>query len=210
MDENTNITLKEHEIRTSEWEFSELSDRLYTWFDRFNQRFFENRLKIPVLSFERTRVQNLGHFVLNRNSLGLKWNINVNSRYTDLPFIDVLAILLHELVHLWIQEFGRKKEKGSQNNYHIKEFRIKAGEIGIPSDKYGRGLGYQNPFLSLLKKHEVSLESKVFSELEPDFRPEKGRSKLKKWSCGCTNVRVAIKDFRAKCLKCGNEFCLGQ
>ena len=31
--------------------------------------------------------------------------------------------------------------------------------------------------------------------------PGEGGSKLKKWSCGCTNVRVAVADFRAVCLK---------
>ena len=36
------------------------------------------------------------------------------------------------------------------------------------------------------------------------------KSKLKKWTCGCTNVRVAVSDFRARCLKCGNEFKLAE
>jgi hypothetical protein len=34
----------------------------------------------------------------------------------------------------------------------------------------------------------------------------KGTSKLKKWTCGCTNLRVGIKDLMAMCLKCGNRF----
>jgi hypothetical protein len=41
--------------------------------------------------------------------------------------------------------------------------------------------------------------------LPPTVKP-KGKSKLKKWSCGCTNIRVAVKEFEAKCLKCGREF----
>ncbi len=35
----------------------------------------------------------------------------------------------------------------------------------------------------------------------------RGDSKLKKWSCGCpVNVRVAVADFRAVCLDCGEQF----
>jgi len=34
----------------------------------------------------------------------------------------------------------------------------------------------------------------------------KGSSKLRKYSCGCTSVRVAQKKFHALCLNCGNEF----
>lgn len=31
-------------------------------------------------------------------------------------------------------------------------------------------------------------------------------SPFAKFSCGCTTVRVAKSDFRARCLECGNEF----
>jgi hypothetical protein len=34
-----------------------------------------------------------------------------------------------------------------------------------------------------------------------------GSSKLKKWSCRCpVNVRVAVADFEARCLRCGSLF----
>ena len=37
----------------------------------------------------------------------------------------------------------------------------------------------------------------------------RGTSKLKKWTCSClrpVNVRVAVDDFHAKCLRCGGLF----
>jgi len=34
----------------------------------------------------------------------------------------------------------------------------------------------------------------------------RGESKLEKWTCGCTYVRVAVADFQALCLKCGKVF----
>jgi hypothetical protein len=62
-----------------------------------------------------------------------------------------------------------------------------------------------------LKKHGIVFDRAA--ELKPDgilkIPPKaklKGKSKLKKWTCGCTNIRVAVKDFDAKCLKCGNRF----
>jgi len=214
MDEATNRTIKEHEIQTNEWVFSDLSQELYTWFDLFNKRFFENKLQNPVISFQKTRINSLGHFVLDRNEFGLKWNINLNRRYVDLPLIDKLSILLHEQCHLWQQEFGKKKSNGSRNNYHNVEFRAKAYELGIPSSIYGVTLAYKDPFLLYLKEHGVDLKSELFSDdgccgefiaKYKGFR-KKGKSKLKKWSCGCTNIRVAVSDFWAKCLNCGNEF----
>ncbi len=37
--------------------------------------------------------------------------------------------------------------------------------------------------------------------------PKRPGSKLKKWSCGCTNVRVAV-ELDALCRRCGRPFAL--
>jgi hypothetical protein len=211
MDEATNKTIKEIEICTKQWKFSNLSEQLYIWFDRFNERFFNNVLKPPVISFEKTSSRTLGHYVIGRNAFGLKWNININRQYVGSDLASTLATLLHEAIHLWQEEFGKKKGKRNRNNYHNVEFRTKAKLIGIPCNNYGVTLHYQDPFVSLLRDHGVSVKCKVSTVVESEkihIEPTFGRSKLKKWSCGCTNVRVAVADFRAKCLKCNNEFQL--
>lgn len=208
MDEIINETLREHETRTDEWLFCQLSNDLYAMFGHFNKRFFDSKLKTPVISFERTRCNNLGHFVLDRNACGLKWNININRLYTDLPLADTLATLLHEMVHQWQQEFGKRKRKSRHGNYHNVEFRGKAKEIGISCNESGVSLFYANPFVAFMKSHGVSVEQRSFVDYERVLPKTRGKSKLKKWTCGCTNVRVAVRDFRAKCLKCGNDFSL--
>jgi hypothetical protein len=40
----------------------------------------------------------------------------------------------------------------------------------------------------------------------PPEPSEPGNSIPDSWSCGCTNARVGVADFRALCLKCGHEF----
>ena len=69
-DEDINKVVKENEIQAEGWVFSNLSELLYDWFDRFNERFFENNLKTPAISFEKTRKNSLGHFVIGRNAYG--------------------------------------------------------------------------------------------------------------------------------------------
>jgi hypothetical protein len=206
MDETINKNVRDHEIQTSQWHFSQLSEELYAWFHRFNEHFFDRKLQNPVISFARTRCTNLGHFVIDRNQFGLKWNININRLYVDLPMFETLATLLHEMAHQWQQEYGKKKRKSSRGNYHNVEFRQKAEEMGIPSSQSGVSLYYTNPFVSFLRKHGVDVEQRSFSDDETLPEVTQYGSKLKKWSCGCTNVRVAISDFRAQCLKCGNRF----
>jgi hypothetical protein len=67
-----------------------------------------------------------------------------------------------------------------------------------------------DPFIHLLRQHGVEFNTNDITEggliIIPPKPIHKGRSKLKKWTCGCTNVRVAIRDFQAKCLKCENRF----
>ncbi|MEI9475056.1 MAG: SprT-like domain-containing protein [Deltaproteobacteria bacterium] len=208
MDESTNSTIREHEILTNDWEFSRLSEELYTWFDRFNQRFFGDKLQPPAISFRRTRVNTLGHYVIDRNEFGLKWNININRLYADLPIGVTLATLLHEMVHQWEEGGGKRK---TRKNYHTVGFRTKAELLGIPCNQRGVSLAYRDPFRSLLREYGIDLDdvrSGDDPDTETDVKGIPGNSKLKKWTCGCTNVRVAVQDFRAKCLKCGNEFRL--
>jgi hypothetical protein len=72
-----------------------------------------------------------------------------------------------------------------------------------------RQIGGGDPLVFLLKKHGV-ISNYVMApdgiiKATPIVKP-KGNSKFKKWTCGCTNVRVAVKDFETKCLKCCREF----
>lgn len=64
------------------------------------------------------------------------------------------------------------------------------------------------PFLRLLREKGVRVPETA--ALERDRRPRaRVGSKLKKWSCGCdrpVNVRDAVTDFRAVCLKCNRLF----
>ena len=210
MDEVINRTIKEHEIQTDEWLFSKLSEQMYIWVDRFNERFFDRKLQTPVISFRRTRVKTLGHYVIDRNEFGLKWNININRLYSDLPIGITLATLLHEMIHQWKEGGGGSK---TRKNYHSVTFRRKAELLGIPCNERGVTLAYRDPFRSLLREYGIDFDEvigKYDLETETDIIGIPGNSKLKKWSCGCTNVRVAIEDFRAKCLKCMNVFQLAE
>ena len=87
--------------------------------------------------------------------------------------------------------------------------------IGIPCNSHGITTEIKDPFVSFLNENGVKVEAIKPQEEENEeyimFGENNKRgpgSKLKKWTCGCTNVRVAIDDFQAKCLKCGNKFFL--
>lgn len=200
--EDINQQIKDHEASVSDWQFQQLAETLYRWHGLFNQAFFEFKLQTTVISFEQRRVNNFGHYVVGRNPIGVHHNINLNAIHVGMPLWRVLSTLVHEMVHQWETQVHQRRTGGW---YHTKTFRKKLSEIGIACNHQGHHLHYDYPFLSFLEKHGVNV-----TEVEQEnirFLPLKGKSKLKKYQCGCPiNVRVADSRFSATCNHCHQPF----
>ncbi len=83
-------------------------------------------------------------------------------------------------------------------------FAPKRVELGLLVDEKGvTQYAERSPFKDVLSTFGIETSEE---ESPINASSVRGKSKLKKWTCGCTNVRVAVADFRALCLKCGNEF----
>jgi len=209
---NINLAIMENEVDNSDWEMNTLASELYWWVDFFNAVFFRDELApIPALTFEKTRVNNLGYYRIGFNDFAVRDQINLNRLYINRPMFETLQTLVHEMVHSW-EHIYVPEDKRTKSWYHTKAFRTKLALIGILTNEKGCHIAVGDPFRYLLRQHGVEPEEGTGTEdgnglivIPPKVKP-KGKSKLKKWSCGCTNVRVAIQDFQAKCLKCGNEF----
>ena len=200
--EKINAAIREHEISV-QWEHQPLAREMHRWFDIFNAEFFEGALPTPFLQFERARQSNLGHYRPGRNAVGAQHEINLNALHLDQPLPEILGTLLHEIVHQW-QEIHGKPGKGG---YHNQQFTEKCAALGIPcTGGYNSyGLGYTKPFVLLLREHGVQAEIVLPSILSEPPAAVRGASKMKKWRCGCTNIRAAVV-ISAKCLKCDTVF----
>jgi hypothetical protein len=178
--------------------------QLHCWANRFNDAF---HLRVPriTLGIDRLSCSRLGQFRPGHNGLGLEAEIVINKRHVpESETWQVLGTLLHELLHGWQQVYGRP----GRNNYHNVQYRRKAQSLGLVVDKYGHThYEAESPFTRLLREHGVEL-ARIEQQLPHMAQPVGGSSKLKKWTCGCTNVRVAVADFHAQCLKCGGLFCI--
>ena len=209
INEFINSLIKDIEKNIDDWELSGLAWELYWWVYFFNIAFFKDQpVPIPVISFERTKVSSLGHYVIGRNAFGIKENINLNRAHLNRPFWEILSTLLHETCHSW-EHFYIIPGKRKKTWYHSKAFREKMQSFGILCNEKGRHKEIGDPFVFLLKKHGVRFISNTIVDglikMSPRQKP-KGKSKLRKWTCGCTNVRVAVKEFKATCLKCKSRF----
>jgi hypothetical protein len=194
--------LAEHQI-IEPWAGRDAVKFLQAWAERF---IIEFKLDIPqiVLSIDRLAANRYAQFRGGHNGLGLRGEITINSRYlSNREPWQVLGTLLHELLHGWQQAHG---VVGRRNHHNI-EFRDKAWTLGLIIDRRGvTGYRADSEFKRLLAAHDVETPSTADVPKRP---PMKGSSKLKKWCCGCrppVNVRVAVPNFRARCLDCGCEF----
>lgn len=205
-----NSKIREHVETLDSWKNKEMVKTLYKWFDLFNQEFFNNKLDQCVISLQKQRVNNLGHYHTEINDIGLQDNINLNSKNIHRPMWDILFTLLHEQVHQYQRRLGSfsvAKENPPKNpNYHNKEFLQMTSSFGLHHNKKGQKIkAPDGRFVEFLKKHGVEVTETDCK----DVAIFKGKSKLIKYSCECTppiNIRVAVSHFSAICNLCKAEF----
>jgi hypothetical protein len=204
-----------------DWEYAEQARFLYRWAVVFKERLLDpvlvtdrRRLPDPVISFDRMRHETLAAYTLARNPQGLLYEITFNTMHLGRAQWETLETLLHEMVHLWQQNFGQHAVKPPKV-YHNAEFVAKCESLGLhPRPAVG---SHWRPadglFEMLMREHGIAPPDYVVVSLgEKRFdwwdlgKEQKGRSTLAKWSCGCQNVRVGTKEFYAQCLRCGNIF----
>ena len=196
--EEFNSKLRVHACSKDSWRPRLLAKDLYTWAQRFNS-YFSLNLSTPAIGIEAMGVRTLGSYRA-ANGFGLDDEVVLNTRHLDRPMAEVLRTLLHEMLHQWQQRFGTP----GKNNYHNQGYRDKAKELGIPCDEKGQSLGIDpdSPFVGLLGTNGVPVDTTPRVEAPSQKGPG---SKLKKWSCGCTNVRCAV-ELSAHCMKCHQSF----
>lgn len=209
--EKFNTAIIANESDALDWALCSLSSELYWWTAFFNTAFFKAQsVPMPVISFEKKSVKNLGHYVNGRNGFGMKENININRCHLDRPLWEILAILIHEMCHSWQNLYG----KPSTSWFHNKEFKLKMSEMGVvPNDK-GHHVWVTDPFVFFLEKHGIKFGYPKNSEgiiKVPQKPSPRSKSKLKKWECLCgQTARIGKKEFFAVCTLCEEKFALAE
>jgi hypothetical protein len=203
--EPINDQLKDHQIASDDWDKSKLVKELYLWAERF---IFEFKLKtnMPALRIDLIKKSLYGHYRRGRNGFGLRNEIAINETYLEeLKGWEILGVLFHELLHAEEERTG----KPGKNNYHKQPFRNRAESFGLIVDTsgYTQYKPAPSPFFDILNKYGVNIPD-IPQPAIPQNIPSK--AKLKLWICECwpkpVRVRVAISDFRAKCLRCNQNF----
>lgn len=208
--EKINIALKDHQIHIDKWNYQALVIDLHSWAERFILE-FKLKCGTPAIRIDQLRNTCYGHFRLGRNGFGVVNEIAINESYLkDRYYWEILGTLLHELIHAEQQESGTLG-KSVTRNYHNNSFIERVKQFGLIVNRRGQQCYAKtpSPFMNILEKYDVKTPLIID---EPVKSSSRGNSKLKLWECACVpkpiKVRVAIKDFQARCLKCGKIFVL--
>lgn len=182
-------------------------------FDFFNKKLYGGKLLRPIITIQTAgRMNAYGWFAREAwrvTKRGQVPEINMCAEWLTRKPIEVLSTLVHEMVHL--DNWQKEIKDCNQNQYHNKRFMVAAQAIGFEVEKSDRyGYAHTKPTEKLLEiiaaaKVDEGKISLSRSGLYAAAKKKKG-SKLKRWCCGCTNVRVAVADFDATCNLCSNKF----
>ena len=195
-------------------------------FDLLNKAFFEGALARPTITIQSTP-RAYGHFSLREDTwvskIGGTHEINIGAGTLARPIEDVVATLLHEMVHYHnfvngIQDCSRG------NTYHNKRFKEAAEARGLiveRSEHYG--WSHTSPSEALLdfvldnELTDILLNRNEESGFQmtgtgthsgsPFGTPKK--SSTRKYFCPCCGMSIrATKEVRIACLDCDEQMLL--
>lgn len=207
-----------HQRGEQEWDYHFLAGTLDAWYERLDRHFGLALPRVPLRLDPRIRHTCAGYFRAGHNEFGLACEIAVRvppaTGLAALDLGDVIGTLLHELLHLKQELTGVP----GKDNYHNVAFRRLAAGVGLVVDARGRQ-AYEpdGAFLDLLRTHGIAPPAAaaaprgVAAGTVPPTSPSPvrvapRRSRLAKWTCGCTNVWVGVRVLYARCDRCGGRF----
>jgi hypothetical protein len=133
--------------------------------------------------------------------------INISAEYLTAGYEPLMEVLIHEMAHAINSQNGIKD--CSKTQYHNKHFKASAELAGLHVKQGKKGWAYTSIAKGgiaekALKDININRDVFIYQRKEQGSKV-KAPTKMKKWSCGCTNVRCAV-ELLAECQDCGNEF----
>ena len=199
-------------------------------FDLLNKRYFESALSRPIITIQSTP-KAYGHYTLYDawsvdGEKGMR-EINIGAGTLSRPIENIVATLLHEMVHYY-NDLRGVKDCSRGNTYHNKNFRAAAEACGLNvshHDTYGWSVTAPSdglvefcienelPEIRLCRNDIVSFRTGVSGPHNGStgiFATGKKKSSSRKYMCPCCGMSVrATKEVRVMCMDCGEQLVLG-
>lgn len=177
-------------------------------FDLANQEYFENALSKTVITIQ-SNPKNYGHFTINKvwkENTDSFHEINISAESLNRPIQDIIATLVHEMVHLYCVQ-NEIKDTSRGGTYHNKAFKTEAEKRGLKIG-YNSKIGHSptEPTENLIKFVKCNKLDKMFSchrETTGKQAKKKKASSTRKYVCPICGISVrATKEVQIKCAQC--------
>lgn len=188
-------------------------------FRTLNKDKFGGELEMPIITVQSTP-RAYGHITCSRVWESAKgdnqYELNIGAGTLNRPIENVVATLLHEMVHLYnLMHDIRDCSRG--NTYHNKKFKVKAEEVGLIIDHDPRiGWSVTGPSEELIdyiidqgweeiliNRNEAIRIGGRSGNGNGDSNPDKKPSSTRKYQCPCCGISVrATKTVNIICANC--------
>ena len=195
-------------------------------FDMLNNRFFEGALSRPTITIQSTP-RAYGHFSLREDTwvskIGGTHEINIGAGTLARPIEDVVATLLHEMVHYYNYVCG-VQDCSRGNTYHNRKFKEEAEARGLVVERSERyGWSHTSPSEALIDfvldngLTDILLNRNEESGFQitgtgthngSSFTTTK-KSSTRKYICPCCGMSIrATREVNIACLDCDEQMVI--
>ena len=209
--------------------YNRVAGYLNSIFQLLNERYFESALSRPVITIQSTP-KAYGHYTLYDawsldNEKGVR-EINLGAGTLSRPIEEVVATLLHEMIHYY-NDINNIKDCSRGNTYHNRKFKIKAEACGLAvehHDTYGWSrtlpsddllefcLENELPEIRICRNDFFATQiggSGTHSGSSDNTPTVRKKSSTRKYICPCCGMSVrATKEVRIKCMDCDEQLIL--
>lgn len=162
---------------------------LYRIFGILNEKYYDNKLPDPVITIQKTRPNNLGHFTLgkvwqpiDKESISdAKYEININPLNLNRSVEQIVGTLHHEMVHY---DNKLKEVKDCSGQVHNRKFKESAERVGLICEKsksYGWGFTTLCDDLNTFIQQIIKPDEKCFEYFRAGVSQLRRRKGLKRF-----------------------------
>lgn len=195
---------------------SESSKFLEQAFDVLNDIYFNDELPRVVITIQSSPKTN-GHITTEKIWNGENnsyYEINISAEHLNRPCEEVLATLVHEMVHLYCMEKGIA-DTSKNGRYHNKRFKGECEKRDLHIE-YAKYIGYSvtsptENFIKILKKNNLIYDLGFVRSTGEEQIPTSGgngkqKSSTRKYICPSCGISVrATKEVEIICKLCMND-----
>lgn len=188
---------------------SRLAGQLEKLFRMLNEDFFNGQLETPVITIQSSS-RSYGHYsvapIWSVNGEELKHEINIAAGTLNRPIENVVATLLHEMVHMFNDTVLNLIDTSRSGTYHNKLFKQTAESVGLivsKSETYGYAhTAPSDELIEWILENNIQ-EIRINRNEGYGFRPTGGSSTRD--GATATTGKSKSNSIKHQCPVCGNS-----